>query len=119
MAAGATALAESLLEGIEVAAARDRHGVETARAVLAEMQGRVEEALGLYVEVAERWTEFEFVLEQGQALLGAGRCLLALGRSAEAAPRLERARRLFGGLGAIPLAAEAAALLEQATAPRS
>ena len=41
-------------------------------------------------------------LERGQAALGAGRCLVALGRHREAAARLDEARRTFEPSG--PLA---------------
>ena len=74
---------------------------------MAEAQERFEEALTLYQEAAERWTEFGFVLEQGQALLGAGRCLLALDRPDEAVPWLQSAREIFEALGARALAVEA------------
>ena len=51
--------------------------------------------------------------EQGQALLGAGRCLRRLGRP-EATARLESARALFERLGAGPLVREAGAELDEA-----
>jgi predicted ATPase/class 3 adenylate cyclase len=116
-AAGATSLAETLLEGTGVVvAARHRHAMHVARAVLAEAQGQLEPALVLYEEVAERWAEYGFVLEQGQALLGAGRCLLALQHPDRAARSLQKAQEIFESLGARPLVAEAEPLLEQAAA---
>jgi class 3 adenylate cyclase/tetratricopeptide (TPR) repeat protein len=115
-ATGANALAESLLTGIEVTAARHRHAVHTAQAVLAEAQGQTEPALVLYEEAAERWAEYGFVLEQGQALLGAGRCLLTLQSPDGAARSLQKAKEIFESLGARPLVAEAESLLEQAAA---
>ena len=115
-AGGATELAERLLEPIEVAAARQRHAVHAARAVQAEMLERADEALGLYAEAAERWAGFGFVLEHGHALLGAGRCLLGLGRAREAAARLAAARDVFAGLQAQALVKDADALSEQAAA---
>jgi class 3 adenylate cyclase/tetratricopeptide (TPR) repeat protein len=115
-AAEASLLAESLLEGTEVVTASHRHAVHAARAVLAEAHGQLEQSLGLYEETAERWAEFGFVLEQGYALLGAGRCLLALRDPVRAAKRLQKARDIFESLGARPLVGEAEPLLEQAAA---
>jgi hypothetical protein len=49
--------------------------------------------------------------EEAQALLGEGRCLVALGRAPEAAPVLEQARAIFARLGAEPALHEADQLL--------
>jgi tetratricopeptide (TPR) repeat protein len=106
-AAGAIPLAERLLESSGHAAARHRHSVLTARAVLAEARGRLEEAGALHAEASERWADYGFALERGQAALGAGRCLVALDRGPEAVGWLDQARSTFGALGARPLAAEA------------
>jgi tetratricopeptide (TPR) repeat protein len=114
--AGATELAERLLEPIEVAAARQRHAVHAARAVQAEMLGRADEALALYAEAAERWAEFGFDLERGHALLGAGRCLLGFGHAREAAAKLAEARKVFARLQTQPLVEDADALSELAAA---
>jgi hypothetical protein len=51
--------------------------------------------------------------EEAQALLGRGRCLLALGRAPEAAQPLREAREIFARLGARPALEETDALLEQ------
>jgi predicted ATPase/class 3 adenylate cyclase len=116
MAAEASLLAEKLLEGPEVVTASHRHAVHAARAVLAEARGHLEQSLGLYEEAAERWAEFGFVLEQGYALLGAGRCLLAVRDPERAATRLQKARDTFQSLDARPLVGEAESLLERAAA---
>ena len=50
--------------------------------------------------------------EQAQAHLGRGRCLAALGRSAEAQTALVSAHDAFAQLGAQPALGEAEALLE-------
>jgi hypothetical protein len=63
------------------------------------------------------WT-FGHALEHGQALLGLGRCLLALGRP-DASGALAAARELFTQLDAGPLAAETDELLTEAVAARS
>ena len=54
-----------------------------------------------------------FVLEQGQALLGAGRCLERAGRFAHAVDRFRKARGIFGRLGATRLEGEAVAGLQR------
>ena len=47
--------------------------------------------------------------EEAQALLGQGRCLVALGKTPEAAAPLAAAREIFARLGAKPALAEAEA----------
>ena len=49
--------------------------------------------------------------EEAQALLGQGRCLMALGRAPQAAPVLAAAREIFARLGARPALKETDALL--------
>ncbi len=115
-AAGATDLGQTLLEQTNVSAARQLNAVHTARAVLAEAQGQREPSLRLYEEAADRWAKYGFVLEQGQALLGAGRCLLALEHSQRAAKSLQNAQQIFESLDARPLVTETELLLEQAAA---
>jgi class 3 adenylate cyclase/tetratricopeptide (TPR) repeat protein len=107
-------LASRLMDGIESPVPHDRHALLQGRAMLAEAQGGVEEATGLYTEAVADWDEFGNVPEQGHALLGAGRCLLALGRRAEAKRTLQEAREIFQGLGARPALQEADTWLEQA-----
>jgi hypothetical protein len=65
---------------------------------------------------AVRWKRFGVVPEQAFALLGEGRCLVALDRPTEAAAPLRRAREIFGSLGATPALAETNALLQRTTA---
>jgi hypothetical protein len=81
--------------------------------VLAESGGDLERAAGLHDRAADGWEPFGHLAEQGQALLGAGRCLRRLGRP-EAGARLETARDLFRRLGAGPLMREAGAELREA-----
>jgi len=113
--AGALDLGAALLEDVETVAARHRHGVLAARAVLAEGRGELEEAHGLYAEAAERWADYGFVLGEGQALLGECRCLLELGRGNGVGGKLARARTLFVNLGARPLLAEVDGLIQRST----
>ncbi|MDP9342135.1 MAG: AAA family ATPase [Actinomycetota bacterium] len=116
LALGATELAASLLPGIEASFARQRHSVLTATALCTEAADDPVSALALFDRAAEGWAEYGFVLENGQALLGAGRCLLPLGRPAEARVRLEAARAVFARLGARPLLEEIDDLLARLTA---
>jgi class 3 adenylate cyclase/tetratricopeptide (TPR) repeat protein len=111
VATGALNLAEILLDSTEASAARQQHAVSTARAVLTEAQGRVEDAATMYEHVSTRWAEYGSLLEQGRALLGAGRCLTALGRGEHGAPSLTAAHSIFSALAARPLLAEAESLL--------
>ena len=87
---------------------RDR--LPAAAAVLAEAGGDLERAADLHDRAADGWRRFGHLPEEGQALLGAGRCLRRLGRP-PATARLEAARDLLGRLGAGPLEREAGAEL--------
>jgi tetratricopeptide (TPR) repeat protein len=113
-AAGAMDLAETLLERTDVSAVRQANAVHAARAIFAEAEGQRELALRFYEESADRWATYGFVLEQGHALLGAGRCLLALEHAQRAATSLRNAQAIFESLGARPLVADTRQLLEQA-----
>jgi tetratricopeptide (TPR) repeat protein len=93
---------------------RVQHSLATTRAVVAELRGEIEEAATLFESAAGRWREFGFMLEEGRARLGHGRCLVALGQSAEATAPLERASALFLQLGASSLRREADELLREA-----
>ena len=93
--------------------ARHRRAARSVRALLAELDGDLEAAATGYDEAAAGWERFGHVAEEGQALLGAGRCLRRLGRP-EAGARLETARDLFRRLGAGPLMREAGAELREA-----
>jgi class 3 adenylate cyclase/tetratricopeptide (TPR) repeat protein len=115
---GALALGERLLGQVDAVMPRQRHSVLAARAVGAEARGKLEEAAALYGEAAAAWEDFGHPLEHGQALLGLGRCRLALGR-ADANGALAAARELFARLDAGPLVAETDDLLTEAVAARS
>jgi class 3 adenylate cyclase/tetratricopeptide (TPR) repeat protein len=117
--AKAIGLGERLTEAIAETTKRAAHTIVTADAVMAEARGELERAAGRYADAAEHWGEFGFLLERGHSLLGAGRCLLGVSRSREAAEKLEGSREIFGGLRARPLIAEADALLEHVGAVSS
>ena len=114
--AGEVARAEEFMNGMEVAALRDRNCLLTGRAVVAEAKQEHDQATDLYDDAAQRWADFGFVLEHGQALLGVARCMLALEKSSNALPRLHRAREIFTKLEARPLIEEVDTQLQRATA---
>jgi class 3 adenylate cyclase/tetratricopeptide (TPR) repeat protein len=87
-----------------------------ARAALAEADGDLEAALEGYRQAAAAWDKGSYVFEKASALLGAGRCLLLLGRAAEASESVSSAREVFVSLRAQPLLGECDDLLGQATA---
>jgi class 3 adenylate cyclase/tetratricopeptide (TPR) repeat protein len=100
----------------DISFTRDRNAIVTTRAISAEASGYQEQATDLYRDAARRWKEYGFVLEEGHALLGSGRCLTALGRTVEASRHLLEARRIFAELGAAPLLAQTDTYLQQGTA---
>jgi class 3 adenylate cyclase/tetratricopeptide (TPR) repeat protein len=90
-----------------------QHALITARALLAEHHGQQAQASALFADAAQRWERFEMPWEQAQALLGQGRCLLALGQPNEASQPLRTAREILVTLGAKPTLADADRLLAQ------
>jgi tetratricopeptide (TPR) repeat protein len=116
VAAGALEEAEGF-----VASARPLHrtaelSLLAAGACLAEARGELDEARKGYEQAVAGWSAYGNPFETAMAQLGTGRCLVALGRAADAAGPLREARRTFGSLGARPFLSEADSLLEQATA---
>jgi class 3 adenylate cyclase/tetratricopeptide (TPR) repeat protein len=115
LAADELGLADSLLANEDrVTTTRGRYCLLTAHALVAEAKGDLRMARDRYEEAARRWEEYGFRLERGHALLGAARCRLGLGE--EGASQLEEARQIFAGLGADPLASEAAGRVSLNTA---
>jgi tetratricopeptide (TPR) repeat protein len=105
-AAGEADEMAAIIDRVRPGLTRDRYSVVAARAIVAEARGQFDEALKLFQEAARNWESFPMALEHGHALFGAGRCLIALGRAEEAPEHLEKARAIFGSLGALPLVAE-------------
>ena len=101
-ATGAVDLAERLLEGVEAPGRRHALSLLTAGAILEEARDRPERASTAFREALDGWRGFGFLLEEGEAGLGAGRTLVQL-RRPDAADLLERARAIFTRLGAAPL----------------
>jgi len=106
-------LAERLMvKEADAGAIRDKNSVLTGQAILAEAKGDNEGARDLYQEAAQRWSDFGFVLEEGQAHLGLARCLIALGDRDAATQPLHKARAIFESLGAVPLINETDSYLQ-------
>src|SRR5919201_666854 len=97
--AGDAALAERLTIGIPSVYPYHQHVVCAVGAALAEARGEIEKAAEAYAEAGGRWDRFGVVPEKAFALLGQGRCLVALGKMTEAAVRLRDAREIFVWLG--------------------
>jgi class 3 adenylate cyclase/tetratricopeptide (TPR) repeat protein len=112
--AGDESLAARLVDGVEPIFTYHQHALRAAGAILEEARQASEEAAAGYGEAAERWSSFGVVPERGHALLGHGRCLLALKRADDAVGPLREAQEIFSSLGARPRLAEVNALLQKA-----
>lgn len=95
------------------------HVLTTMDALLAKAHGEDQAAAAGFADAAARWRAFGMPYEEAQALLGQGRCLVALGRAPEAAPVLGQAREIFVRLGAKPALEETEKLLAQPGAAAS
>jgi class 3 adenylate cyclase/tetratricopeptide (TPR) repeat protein len=115
LTAGDTELAKRLADALEPRYPLAEHALSAARAQLAEHAGGHADAANLYAEAATRWQRFGNVPERAYALLGEGRCLIALGRPGAERP-LRDARTLFDSMGYKPSVSETDTLLEQAAA---
>jgi class 3 adenylate cyclase/tetratricopeptide (TPR) repeat protein len=112
-------LAERLVKALETRSPYADHALVAANAALAEAGGELQAAAESYADAAKGWERFGVVPERAFALLGRGRCLVGLGRWAEATSVLRRAREIFDGLVAAPALAETDGLIQEATALRS
>jgi len=112
---GATEFAERLVGSAEPRTPMAEYALTSARAQLAEADGSYAAAARLYGEASERWGEFGNAPEHAYALLGQGRCLVALGDTA-AAVALAEARDQFVSMGYRPTLAETDELLAAAVA---
>jgi tetratricopeptide (TPR) repeat protein len=111
-------LAARLVEGVEPKFPLLEHSLVACRAQLAEARGEVADAADCYRDAAERWKGFGNVPERAYALLGQGRCLVAL-VNPEAAESLRKARELFAAMGYNPALAETEALFKRRRAAAS
>jgi hypothetical protein len=106
VAGGESETLAAIIDRVEPGLTRDRLAVAAARALLIEATEDLSQAEQLHLEAAKSWDAFSMPFEQAHSLFGAGRCLIGLGRASEAREHLEKARALFGSLGALPLVAE-------------
>jgi class 3 adenylate cyclase len=116
LTAGDDELGKRLVAGFEPRYPLEEHALCAGRAQLAEYAGEYARAAALYAETGMRWREFGNVPETAYALLGEGRCLLALARP-EAQRPLRDARDVFAAIGYTPARRDTESLLEQAAAP--
>jgi class 3 adenylate cyclase/tetratricopeptide (TPR) repeat protein len=114
--AGDVALGERLTDPLLDAVTDQRHARVTCQAILAEARGAHGEAAERYATAAAGWEQFGAVTERAFALLGQGRCLIALGEADRADPVLRTAHGLFSAMGMVPAIAETDALLRQTAA---
>jgi tetratricopeptide (TPR) repeat protein len=83
-----------------------QHIMATVGSLLNEASGKHEAASAGFALAAGRWHEFGVPYEEGQALLGQGRCLVMLDQAPDASIPLAAAREIFARLGAKPAMAE-------------
>ena len=118
LSASGLELAAKITDAFEPHTPFHGHALVAAHAQLTEAAGEQAEAAKLYAEAAGRWREFGNAPERAHALLGQGRCLVALGQPAAQVP-LAEAQRLFASMGYKPALAETEALLAQTAARAS
>ena len=80
-----------------------RNNLDYGRAAILEADGRHVDALPLYRAAADWYHGRASVYPEARALVGAGRCELALGQTAEALVDLRAAAETFERLGATVL----------------
>ena len=115
MGLGEGGLAATIVKGIAPITPLREHVQATCKALLEEADGEHEAATARFADAAAGWHDFGAPYEEAQALLGQGRCLVALGRASEAAAPLTDAREILARLGAKPALAEVDRLLEEIT----
>jgi DNA-binding SARP family transcriptional activator/tetratricopeptide (TPR) repeat protein len=116
VAFGSAEIARRMIPEGEPTYLRSRLCIAISRALLAESDGAFDEAAWLHAEAARGLAEYGWPFEEAHARVGAARCLLALGRRADARPDLDRARELATALRARPML-EAIDRLEAAGEP--
>ena len=116
---GDLGLARRLAAKTVASRALDSHALVLLCALAAEHEGLHDHAAPHYAEAASRWRDFGAPYEEAQALLGQGRCLVALGRVDDASKPLRRAARVFKRLGAEPALSQTRRLLEPGKLPKT
>jgi class 3 adenylate cyclase/tetratricopeptide (TPR) repeat protein len=99
--------AQDLTRGLEPRSKHAYINFDNALALIAEAKEEFQEAATLFESSAEKWRDFGVPYEEGQALLGLGRCLSFLGRTQEASLPLLAAKEIFAELSAEGLLLEA------------
>jgi class 3 adenylate cyclase/tetratricopeptide (TPR) repeat protein len=113
-ALGDVTLAERLAAITRPGRPLHRRVAPTVRALLCELSGDHEKAARYFEEAAAQWRDLEVPFELALALLGQGRCEIALDRPTAAAVPLGTAFEVLTGLGAGHDAEEARSLLRRA-----
>ncbi len=80
----------------------EEHVVASIQGSVGERRAEHASAAACFAAAAAGWHEFGMPYEEGHALLGRGRCLVALDRAPDAAAPLAAAREIFARLGARP-----------------
>ena len=119
IAIGDVDLADALLAGLDGTSRAAVLGRRWSTAMIAEARGEHERATPDYLAAAAEWKALDAPFECASAYLGAARCLVALGRPAEAGAPLADARSAFERLGAAPSLALVDALEQMMTASSS
>jgi predicted ATPase/class 3 adenylate cyclase len=112
--AGDSDLAAGLVQDLAPSSPMREHIQTTCQVLLDDASGEHATAATGFADAAARWHDFGVPYEEAQALLGQGRCLVALGRTLEATPVLEQARVIFARLKAKPALGETDALFATA-----
>ena len=113
LGAGDIDLANAFSEGLVAVTPMHAHASCAAEAQISEASGELERAADRYADAARAWDAFGFVPERAYALLGEGRCRVALGSPA-ADLLLREARDMFASLHAQPSVNECDTLIARA-----
>jgi class 3 adenylate cyclase len=107
---GAIDLARTLADGLTVVLGRIGSSRTAAAAELAEAEGLTRKALDLHVAAQRHWRDFGGVPSLADALLGEGRCLVALEKAGAVTP-LSEANELYTSMSDVAGQAAATELL--------
>jgi DNA-binding SARP family transcriptional activator len=100
---GSADLARGMIPDGDPVYLRSKLCIAASRALLAEADGDLEDAVVRYREAASAWAAYGCPAEEARALIGAARCLRSVGRQHEAAAGMQRAGALARSLGARPM----------------
>jgi len=108
-------LGDALITGAEALSPQAGYVLTSCKAELLEGRDDHERAAEAYLEAESGWEHHGNVPERAYALLGQGRCLVALEDPAAEEP-LRQAAEMFSSMGSRPALAETEALIAQTTA---